>query len=247
MLNNDTGQAVTGLQSITFSLYGDGGALFWTEQQPEVSLDSSGRFSVTLGSNTSNPLDPRAFTGTTFIGIQVGTEPVLVPRQQLTSVAYAFQSFLGGVPAGVIVMWSGAVVQIPEGWALCDGNNDTPDLRNRFILGAGDRFAPDSTGGEETHVLTIEEMPTHDHGSKSLTGSLIFHGQTSGTALQDAHGIFSGSSYIGDKYHNNESSSGSFSYGVANIDATHGHDSKGSDQAHNNMPPYFALAYIMKL
>jgi hypothetical protein len=53
----------------------------------------------------------------------------------------------GGLPAGVVVMWSGDIDQIPEGWALCDGNDGTPDLRDRFVLGAGDTMAIGDSGG----------------------------------------------------------------------------------------------------
>lgn len=46
----------------------------------------------------------------------------------------------------IIVLWSGAIVDIPAGWALCDGNNNTPDLRDKFIIGAGGAQAPDAEG-----------------------------------------------------------------------------------------------------
>lgn len=52
---------------------------------------------------------------------------------------------------GIIALWSGTVVDIPNGWALCDGNNGTPDLRNRFVIGAGDTYDPDDSGGASTH------------------------------------------------------------------------------------------------
>ena len=52
---------------------------------------------------------------------------------------------------GIIVEWSGAIVDIPSGWSLCDGSNGTPDLRNRFVVGAGDTYAPDATGGNSNH------------------------------------------------------------------------------------------------
>lgn len=89
-----------------------------------------------------------------------------------------------GVPIGAIILWSGAVESIPVGWALCDGNNSTPDLRDRFVVGAGNSYAPGSTGGSNTHThaattplsgghdhglivnyheLTIAEMPAHTH------------------------------------------------------------------------------------
>ncbi len=50
-----------------------------------------------------------------------------------------------------VCLWSGAIVDIPDGWALCDGNNGLPDLRNKFIVGAGDTYAPDDSGGATPH------------------------------------------------------------------------------------------------
>lgn len=68
-----------------------------------------------------------------------------------------------GIPYGVIVMWSGAANAIPTGWALCDGTNNTPDLRNRFIVGAGSTYAVGATGGSNTVTLTMNQMPSHAH------------------------------------------------------------------------------------
>lgn len=58
-------------------------------------------------------------------------------------------------------MWSGAEDDIPEGWTLCNGENGTPDLRGRFVLGASESHAMQETGGEETHKLLISELPTN--------------------------------------------------------------------------------------
>lgn len=52
---------------------------------------------------------------------------------------------------GLICLWSGAIADIPAGWHICDGTDGTPDLRNRFIVGAGDIYAPDDAGGSDTH------------------------------------------------------------------------------------------------
>ncbi len=55
------------------------------------------------------------------------------------------------VDIGVIELWSGAIIDIPEGWVLCDGTQGTPDLRDLFTVGAGGIFNPDETGGDLTH------------------------------------------------------------------------------------------------
>jgi len=87
-----------------------------------------------------------------------------------------------GVPSGVITMWGGATANIPNGWALCDGTNGTPDLRDRFVVGAGNTYNVDDTGGADSVQLTEAEMPSHSHnftlnnetsgGSPGLIGRL---------------------------------------------------------------------------
>jgi hypothetical protein len=76
------------------------------------------------------------------------------------------------IPSGVIVMWSGSTASIPAGWALCNGLNGTPDLRNRFVIGAGSAYSPGTLGGAATHahtitvsphVLTLNQIPSHSH------------------------------------------------------------------------------------
>ena len=78
--------------------------------------------------------------------------------------------------AGIITLWSGAKIAIPSGWFLCDGTNGTPNLQDRFIIGAGSTYAVGATGGESTHVLTTEELPAHNHSYPSVING------TSGTS-----------------------------------------------------------------
>ena len=120
------------------------------------------------------------------------------------------------IPKGGIIIWSGSATNIPTGWTLCDGNNGTPDLRDRFVLGAGGNYAVDSTGGEATHTLTIDEMPKHNHTTqwKSFTGG-------GGSGFSDPVNPETGDLYIPTSY-------------------------VGNSQPHNNMPPYYSLCYIMK-
>lgn len=84
-------------------------------------------------------------------------------RQEIKSGTPSGGGSGGGVPVGTIVIWSGTTSNIPSGWALCNGQNGTPDLRGRFVFGGGGTHAVRSTGGEENHTLTIGEMPSHSH------------------------------------------------------------------------------------
>ncbi len=149
---------------------------------------------------------------------------------------------------GMISMWSGDVTKIPAGWALCDGTNDTPDLRGRFILGYGqgkdtsnnnltERKMGDK-GGEENVTLTEGQMPTHNHtirGAKPL-GRPDGGGDWGGGWNSKGYGYYVDvCNRPGYEANCND---------ATNIAQT---TSKGSNQSHNNMPPYYVLAYIMKL
>lgn len=68
----------------------------------------------------------------------------------------------GSIPAGLICMWSGSSFNIPSGWALCNGNNNTPDLRDKFVLGASN-YTVGATGGEKEVTLTVAQIPSHSH------------------------------------------------------------------------------------
>ncbi|CAF1627398.1 unnamed protein product [Adineta ricciae] len=82
------------------------------------------------------------------------------------------------VPPGMIMLWSGSVATVPLGWAVCDGTQGTPDLRDRFILGSGTgaQYAPTQTGGSSSQTptvtvhdttLIVAQMPSHSHGGST--------------------------------------------------------------------------------
>jgi hypothetical protein len=179
----------------------------------------------------------------------------------------------GGVPRGGIIMWSGALNAVPAGWVICNGANGTPDLRNRFVVGAGDSFNAGETGGRRV----ISEVPQHDHGPgslvtapggahghttdvASLTGSMVNISET-WAGSGSASGILAkGANSIGTGTPQNTDNS---SAGSMNINASHGHTvSAAPNHTHavegktapsgtgggvDYTPPYFALAYIMRL
>src|SRR6056297_3350468 len=77
------------------------------------------------------------------------------------------------IPSGGIILWSGLLTSIPTGWSLCDGSNGTPDLRNRFVVGAGDQYSRNDIGGSDTVQLTEGELPSHSHNIPLLASTPI--------------------------------------------------------------------------
>ena len=129
------------------------------------------------------------------------------------------------VPSGVITMWSGSVASIPSGWVLCNGSNSTPDLRNRFVVGAGDTYDVDDTGGSAdavvvSHTHTVTD-PGHNH-SVPNSGSQNNSFDSGTTVGNDTTGT-----------------SGTATTGISIASA-------GESGTNKNLPPYYALAYIMK-
>ena len=144
----------------------------------------------------------------------------------------------GTIPVGGIVIWSGQIDTIPAGWQLCNGANGTPDLRDRFIVGAGkldDKGAlyhSGKTGGEAKHRLTTEEMPIHSHSNVYSAASLVLSGPV-------GNNTFFYSSDTSFDHVTANTHSGSTSFG--------GNSASGEAAAHENRPPFYALCYIMRV
>lgn len=120
------------------------------------------------------------------------------------------------VPSGLIAMWSGATNDPPDGWVFCDGTNGTPNLKNRFILGAsGDSPTtpnPGQTGGQHSLTLLEGNLPAHAHVITVDIGGSHDHGEQTGGAGSHSHGVYS--SYNGYRmgtYGPNQNVTGSFS------------------------------------
>lgn len=156
----------------------------------------------------------------------------------------------GFVPRGVIVMWSGE--KIPQGWALCDGKNGTPNLCDRFIVGAGKTYGVGDTGGANKVALTKKEMPNHTHAFV-MDNQVGEYDVPKSRGNPDKTGKNSGW-MENDKGYKSSFSSGDneqarrYFTGTAGGDATDtevGND--GYSDAHENRPPYYALYYIMRI
>ena len=151
----------------------------------------------------------------------------------------------GSIPAGLICMWSGSSSNIPNGWALCNGNNNTPDLRDKFVLGAGKNYSVGVTGGEKEVILTIAQIPSHNHDISNHSHKIenyTFQGSGGWSAqgivlnrIAQAGGSSNRWYSVGDNVR-----AGSI---IGKSDSS----STGEGNSHNNMPPYYALCFIMKL
>jgi microcystin-dependent protein len=167
------------------------------------------------------------------------------PVNSTDAVNKAYADGLGSIPSGVILLWSGSVATIPTGWALCNGSNGTPDLRNKFIVGAGSTYAVAAAGGEATHTLTAAEMPSHTHTDPAHTHSMSAHAHS--LPVHGENGVSSITLNSGGQTTGNIGYTSSAGGGNTSSNSGGNTGSAGSGGAHNNLPPYYSLAYIMKL
>jgi len=180
-----------------------------------------------------------AFTGTPT----ATTAAVTTDSTQIATTAFVRDI----IPTGIISMWSGSIGSIPSGWLICDGTNGTPDLRNRFIVGAGSTYAVAATGGTADAIVV-----SHTHTFTTGSAGTHFHEVVSGTpggALR-GFGEPGGNGFIGydrtDAYY----ATGQTGVQLVQNAGAHTHtgttDTSGSSGTNQNLPPYYALAYIMK-
>ena len=145
------------------------------------------------------------------------------------------------IPAGLISMWSGSIGSIPSGWYLCDGSNGTPNLTDKFIIGAGSTYAVNGTGGVSSVTLTTNNMPAHTH-----TATVTDPGHTHVIATP-VTGLTSGGASgwqgtnTGNSYTQSSSSTNTATTGISVSNA-----SAGSGTSFSVLNPYYALAFIQK-
>ena len=183
-------------------------------------------------------------------------------NSRLLSVEGRLTTLEEAIASGIIVIWVGLIGNIPAGWRLTDGTNGTPDLRNRFVIAAGSTYAVNAIGGSANHThtitgttggtsLTVNQMPAHNH---ALNDPGHFHIPVNG--IKGVNLYTSGPS-------GSEFTTGSFSNQPPNVITTtlnttgitiqsqganeaHSHSMSATTGANSNLPPYYALAYIMK-
>jgi microcystin-dependent protein len=168
---------------------------------------------------------------------------------QVATTAFVQTALSGAFSTGMIMMWSGTIATIPTGWVLCNGSNSTPDLRNRFIIGAHS----DTAG---VAYSTVTGSNTQTGGTKDAI--VVSHTHTATTTATDSghsHTIKDGEVNTRTNPYFNWVGTGGASVGVngastnsstANITASTSISTEGSSGTNQNLPPYYALAFIMK-
>jgi hypothetical protein len=172
------------------------------------------------------------FTGYSYkFVIQSATATSIQTLDNLYPILQNAPTSAPAVPSGGIILWSGSTGSVPSGWYLCDGTNGTPDLRNSFIVGAGNTYAVGATGGTADAIVV-----SHTHTATStVTDPGHFHTGVFATSGTGNPGVFS-----------NASSSGNTSTATTGITVATSNASAGTSGTGQNLPPYYALAYIQK-
>ena len=236
---------VTGVATVTTGLYlegklfdGDGdfgtsGQLLSSDGTDTVWIDAS-TTSVANANNVGinlNSTDADQFV--TFVETSSGNNPIRVDAgikynpstNRLTAGSFAGDGSaltnltVDGFVSGMIILWSGAADAIPTGFVLCDGNNSTPNLSGRFVVGydaSNSDYDVDDTGGSESVTLTVNQIPAHTHNINLAVRAFYQEPRNFGVGTDGSA--------------NNSEDTGS----------------TGGGQSHENRPPYYALCYIMK-
>jgi hypothetical protein len=168
-----------------------------------------------------------------------GTATGVTPASGDSSTKFATTAFVAGAtgssfPSGGIIMWNGSVASIPAGWVLCNGSSGTPDLRDRFVVGAGSSYAVGATGGTADAIVV-----SHSHSASSSVNdpghnhTIGFQNYTIDSNAGSAGLVRQGSSNTSTQ--------------TTGISVSTSISSTGSSGTNQNLPPYYALCYIMKL
>lgn len=234
---------VTGVATVRTGLYvegklfdGDGdfgtsGQLLASDGTDTVWIDASTTSVANANNVGTNVNSTNSDQFVTFVENNSGNNPIRVDAglkynpstNRLTAGSYAGDgSALTGIESfvtGMIILWSGAADAIPSGFVLCDGNNSTPNLSGRFVVGydaSNSDYDVNDTGGSESVTLTINQIPAHTHNINLAVRAFYQEPRNFGVGTDGSA--------------NNSEDTGS----------------TGGGQSHENRPPYYALCYIMK-
>jgi hypothetical protein len=235
------------------------GSIAWDTNDDKLVVGTGSGNKTLVDTNSTQTLTNKTLTSPVVTGGTVNNTAI----GGTTPAAGAFTTLaasgaVGFLPTGIICMWYGSVATIPTGWALCNGSNGTPDLRDRFVIGARQddgttaktnvTGALTQTGGTKdasvvshTHTTTVTD-PGHGHPTRVATSPNAASDATGGIMLDVTGTVTNFSSFTGTPSNTAGQQVGGGTTGISVANATTG--TSGDNQ---NLPPYYALCYIMRL
>ena len=205
-------------------------------------LNVSGTIYANNLSSTNNVAAATA-TITTVNSTTVNSTTVNATTVNATTVNATTVNGYGTIPIGGIIMWSGATTAIPTGWALCNGqtvnSQTTPDLRDKFIVGAGNTYSVASTGGRTSATLIPQNLPQHTHTYKDGFYTDAF--PASSVTIPSGGGADQSAAHVGS---NGTDEDNTYIYWRQMTTDPAGYV---NPEAVVLLPPYYALAYIMRV
>ena len=233
---------------------GTGGSGVYTKAETDAKLSTKADVGVSYTKAEADIIvDDKADIGVSYTKVE--TEARLATKADVADLASA-------IPKGMIMLWWGNQASVPAGWTVCEGSNGTPDLRDRFVIGAGNK-SPDAKGGSadavavtHSHTASSNTTGAHTHSLSGSTNTTGNHAHSISTA--SAKGKYQASGYTETVYTTkaaaNTNTTGNHAHsvsGTANSAGNHAHTitvaSGGVSGTNKNLPPYYALFYIMKL
>ena len=234
-----------------------GGSGVYTKEETDAKLATKANVGVSYTKEEADIIvDDKADIGVSYTKVE--TEARLATKADVADLSKA-------IPTGMIMLWSGSTGSVPSGWRLCDGGGGTPNLRDKFIVGAGSTYSVNATGGSanaiaisHSHTASTNNTGNHTH---SVTGSAASAGnhthsytKQSGSVKLDSGGSIGASSYPVSSTGGTTGSGGAHTHSISGTAASKGAHTHtvtvangGVSGTNKNLPPYYALAYIMKI
>ena len=230
----------------------EGSIVFGDARDQDKSSTGNNQFIIGSSGGVAINTTPASGVALTVSG-RVKADSAEFGAMTVTTLSSSTVSGYGTIPIGGIIMWSGQIASIPDGWALCDGTQSTPDLRGRFVMGAGGTGyrGVGTTGGAETVTLSVGQLPPHNHQVSGTTS-------TDGSHTHPYNDIYFSEAWWGN-YRWGGSGDSDWDNGPITTPRTtdaagaHSHTfnvtsaSTGSGQAIDKLPPFYSLAYIMRI
>jgi microcystin-dependent protein len=233
-----------------------GSVVFGDNTDVDKNSNGDNQFRIQASGGVGINSDPASGAALTVSGRLKASSAEFESMNVATLAATSVSGF-GTVPLGGIIMWSGE--SVPDGWALCDGQasngrgGTTPNLQGKFVIGASSERKVGNTGGAETVILTVSQLPSHNH---RVSGSTSSNGEHSHMLPRNYNDDGNGAGATNTEqlglWGDSKNWSITDTRGTANA-GNHSHTfdvtswPTGSGDAINNMPPFYALAYIMRV